>query len=58
MVGGVNSPVRSFKGVGGQPIVMKYGRGAKLYDYDNNAWTDYCLSWGAFILGHAHPMSF
>ncbi len=55
LVGGVNSPVRSFKGVGGQPIVMKYGRGAKLYDYDNNAYTDYCLSWGALILGHAHP---
>ena len=55
LVGGVNSPVRSFKGVGGQPLVMKYGRGAKLYDYDNNAWTDYCLSWGALILGHAHP---
>src|SRR3989344_2212543 len=55
LVGGVNSPVRSFKGVGGQPLVMKYGRGAKLYDYDNNAYTDYCLSWGALILGHAHP---
>ena len=55
LVGGVNSPVRSFKNVGGVPLVMKYGRGAKLYDYDNNAWTDYCLSWGALILGHAHP---
>ena len=55
LVGGVNSPVRSFKSVSGQPIVMKYGRGAKLYDYDNNAYTDYCLSWGALILGHAHP---
>lgn len=55
LVGGVNSPVRSFKGVGGHPIIMKYGRGAKLYDYDNNAYTDYCLSWGALILGHAHP---
>ncbi len=55
LVGGVNSPVRSFKGVGGQPLVMKYGRGTKLYDYDNNAYTDYCLSWGALILGHAHP---
>ncbi len=54
MVGGVNSPVRSFKGVGGNPLVMKYGKGAKLYDYDNNAYTDYCLSWGALILGHAH----
>lgn len=54
MAGGVNSPVRSFKGVGGHPLVMKYGKGAKLYDYDNNAYTDYCLSWGALILGHAH----
>src|SRR3989338_3068912 len=54
MVGGVNSPVRSFKGVGGEPIIMKYGRGAKLDDYDNNSYTDYCLSWGALILGHAH----
>jgi glutamate-1-semialdehyde 2,1-aminomutase len=54
MVGGVNSPVRSFKGVGTRPIVMKYGRGAKLYDYDNNTYTDYCLSWGALILGHAN----
>lgn len=55
LVGGVNSPVRSFSGVGGHPLVMKYGRGVKLYDYDNNAYTDYCLSWGALILGHAHP---
>lgn len=54
MVGGVNSPVRSFKGVGGDPLVMKYGRRAQLFDYDNNAFTDYCLSWGALILGHAH----
>jgi len=54
MVGGVNSPVRSFKGVDGNPLIMKYGQGAKLYDYDNNAFTDYCLSWGALILGHAH----
>jgi glutamate-1-semialdehyde 2,1-aminomutase len=54
LVGGVNSPVRSFKGVGGHPLVMKYGRGATLHDYDNNAYTDYCLSWGALILGHAH----
>jgi len=54
LVGGVNSPVRSFKGVGGHPLVMKYGRGSKLYDYDNNCFTDYCLSWGALIHGHAH----
>jgi len=54
MVGGVNSPVRSFKGVGGNPLVMKYGRKSKLIDQDNNEYTDYCLSWGALILGHAH----
>jgi len=54
MTGGVNSPVRSFNGVGGKPLVMKYGKGAKLYDHDNNEYTDYCLSWGALILGHAH----
>lgn len=55
LVGGVNSPVRSFKSVGGQPLVMKYGRQSRIFDYDNNAFTDYCLSWGALILGHAHP---
>jgi glutamate-1-semialdehyde 2,1-aminomutase len=54
LVGGVNSPVRSFQGVGGDPLIMKFGQGAKLYDYDNNSYTDYCLSWGALILGHAH----
>ena len=54
LVGGVNSPVRSFKAVGGHPIIVKYGRAAKIFDYDNNAYTDYCLSWGALILGHAH----
>ncbi|VAX37375.1 Glutamate-1-semialdehyde 2,1-aminomutase [hydrothermal vent metagenome] len=54
LVGGVNSPVRCFNGVGGHPLIMKYGQREKLYDYDNNAYTDYCLSWGALILGHAH----
>jgi len=54
MVGGVNSPVRSFKGVGGRPLLMKYGQRSKLYDLDNNEYTDYCLSWGALIAGHAH----
>ncbi|MCB9772349.1 MAG: glutamate-1-semialdehyde 2,1-aminomutase [Candidatus Omnitrophica bacterium] len=53
MVGGVNSPVRSFKGVGGSPLVMEYGKGAKLFDVDGNSYTDYCLSWGALILGHS-----
>lgn len=54
MVAGVNSPVRSFKAVGGTPIVMKYGHRTQIFDYDGNAYTDYCLSWGALILGHAH----
>jgi glutamate-1-semialdehyde 2,1-aminomutase len=54
MVGGVNSPVRSFKDVGGAPLVMQSGKGATLYDADGNGYTDYCLSWGASILGHAH----
>ncbi len=54
LVGGVNSPVRSFQSVGGQPLVMKYGQGAKIFDSDGNAYTDYCLSWGTLIFGHAH----
>lgn len=55
MVGGVNSPVRAFNAVGGQPLVMHKGRGAKLYDVDANEYTDYCLSWGALVLGHQYP---
>ena len=54
LVGGVNSPVRSFNSVGGNPLIMKNGLGAKLTDYDKNVYTDYCLSWGALILGHAN----
>ena len=54
MVGGVNSPVRAFKAVGGNPLIMDHGRGSKLFDIDENEYTDYCLSWGALILGHAH----
>ncbi len=54
LVGGVNSPVRSFNGVGADPLVMKYGKGSQLFDYDGNAYTDYCLSWGSLIFGHAH----
>ncbi len=54
MVGGVNSPVRSFRGVGGDPLIIKRGKGAKIFDVDGNGYTDYCLSWGALILGHAH----
>jgi len=54
MVGGVNSPVRSFLSVGGNPLIAHAGTGAKVSDVDGNSYTDYCLSWGALILGHAH----
>ncbi len=54
MVGGVNSPARSFVSVGGNPFVAERGEGARFFDVDGNAYTDYCLSWGALILGHAH----
>ncbi len=53
--GGVNSPVRAFKGVGGDPIFFKRGEGAYLYDEDDNRYIDYVASWGPAILGHAHP---
>ena len=54
LVGGVNSPVRAFKGVGGQALIIDHGKDSKFYDIDGNAYTDYCLSWGALILGHAN----
>ncbi|MBF0489483.1 MAG: glutamate-1-semialdehyde 2,1-aminomutase [Candidatus Omnitrophica bacterium] len=54
LVGGVNSPVRAFKSVGGQALIIDRGLDSKFYDIDGNAYTDYCLSWGALILGHAH----
>ena len=53
--GGVNSPVRAFKGVGGDPIFFKKGEGAYLYDEDDNRYIDYVASWGPMIMGHAHP---
>lgn len=53
--GGVNSPVRAFRGVGGTPIFFKRGEGAYLIDEDNNKYIDYVGSWGPMILGHAHP---
>ena len=55
MLGGVNSPVRAFQAVGGDPVVFAYGRGPRLYDVDGNEYIDYGLSWGPLILGHAHP---
>ena len=53
--GGVNSPVRSFKAVGGAPPVFQRGEGAFLFDIDGNRYIDYVGSWGPLILGHAHP---
>ncbi|MBL0387122.1 glutamate-1-semialdehyde 2,1-aminomutase [Tumebacillus sp. ITR2] len=53
--GGVNSPVRAFRAVGGTPVFIERGSGSKMYDIDGNEYIDYCLSWGPLILGHAHP---
>jgi len=53
--GGVDSPVRAFKAVGGQPLFIERGEGAYLIDADGNRYVDYVLSWGPLILGHAHP---
>ncbi len=53
--GGVNSPVRAFKGVGGTPIFFARGEGAYLIDEDGHRYIDYVASWGPMILGHAHP---
>lgn len=53
--GGVNSPVRAFNGVGGDPIFFKSGKGAYLIDEDDRQYIDYVGSWGPMILGHSHP---
>jgi glutamate-1-semialdehyde 2,1-aminomutase len=55
MPGGVNSPVRSFKSVGREPIYMQSAKGSHIYDVDGNDYIDYVCSWGPGILGHAHP---
>src|SRR5512139_3828929 len=55
MPGGVNSPVRAFRAVGGSPLFIRSARGSKIYDVDGNAFVDYVLSWGPMILGHTHP---
>ena len=54
--GGVDSPVRAFNAVGGQPLFIERGEGAYIYDVDGNRYIDYVLSWGPLILGHAHPL--
>jgi glutamate-1-semialdehyde 2,1-aminomutase len=53
--GGVNSPVRAFRAVGGQPLFIDRAEGPYLWDADGNRYIDYVLSWGPLILGHAHP---
>jgi glutamate-1-semialdehyde 2,1-aminomutase len=55
LVGGVNSPVRAFRSVGGEPLIVERGSGQHLYDADGNMLLDYVCSWGAMLLGHAHP---
>ena len=55
--GGVNSPVRAFRGVGGSPIFIQRGEGSHLFDVDGNSYIDYVCSWGPLILGHLpHPV--
>jgi glutamate-1-semialdehyde 2,1-aminomutase len=55
MPGGVNSPVRAFRAVGGTPVFVDSGEGSRFTDIDGNTFIDYVLSWGPLILGHAHP---
>src|SRR6185295_10716084 len=53
--GGVSSPVRAFRHVGGTPLFVRSGAGAEIEDEDGNRFVDYCMSWGPLALGHAHP---
>src|SRR5215216_5074567 len=53
--GGVNSPVRAFRAVGGQPFFVNKAKGARVWDVDGNEYIDYVGTWGPAILGHAHP---
>src|SRR5690606_27689388 len=53
--GGVNSPVRAFRAVGGEPFFVERGAGSRLVDVDGREYVDYVMSWGALMLGHAHP---
>nr|MBA3466437.1 glutamate-1-semialdehyde 2,1-aminomutase [Gemmatimonadaceae bacterium] len=54
--GGVNSPVRAFRGVGGDPVVAERGEGARIWDVDGREYLDFVLSWGPLVLGHAPPI--
>jgi len=53
--GGVNSPVRAFRSVGGDPLFIERGEGSRIFDVDGNSYTDYVMSYGPLVLGHAHP---
>ena len=53
--GGVNSPVRAFRSVGGDPVFMRRGEGSRIFDVDGNSYVDYVMSYGPLILGHTHP---
>jgi glutamate-1-semialdehyde 2,1-aminomutase len=53
--GGVNSPVRAFRSVGGDPVFMSRGEGSRIYDVEGNPYVDYVMSYGPLVLGHAHP---
>src|SRR6202167_3802580 len=55
LVGGVDSPVRAFRAVGGTPLVIDHALATRLFDVDGREYIDYICSWGALILGHAHP---
>ena len=54
--GGVNSPVRAFRSVGGTPLFIEKGDGPYIWDADGNKFIDFCCSWGPLILGHNNPM--
>ena len=56
MPGGVNSPVRAFKNIDGNPIFFKKAKGPYVYDEDGNKYIDYIGSWGPMIMGHSHPI--
>ena len=55
MPGGVNSPVRAFRSVGGDPLFAQRGEGSRIIDVDGNSYVDYVMSYGPLVLGHAHP---
>ncbi|MDQ3864865.1 MAG: aminotransferase class III-fold pyridoxal phosphate-dependent enzyme, partial [Actinomycetota bacterium] len=55
MPGGVNSPVRAFRSVGGDPLFMERGEGARIFDVDGNSYIDFVMSYGPLVLGHSYP---